>query len=243
MDASDFKISEISSYLLSAEKVGEDHIVTLPIVMADGSSATVRVVQNGNKYFVGDLGLSMKRSDDMGQKASFYRVADSIAKKYDLRRNGNEIGVNVSVDDLYLAISEVALSTHKIVERIAELANRKETGLLETKLVEKLSKVFGDSSVTESGDVVGSSQKSWTFSAIVSTQSIQSGFQVVTKKPQSVYRASAAFHDIHRSENPIKLVAVVEDSDELGNKLGLLSPVAHVVEQSSSEERFRSLLN
>jgi hypothetical protein len=55
----------------------------------------------------------------------------------------------------------------------------------------------------------------------------------------SVYRTSAAFHDLAELPSPPRLVAVVKDKHALGPKLMLLSQAGRVIESGQSDDVYQ----
>ena len=76
-------------------------------------------------------------------------------------------------------------------------------------------------------------------SAIVCLSGKSAVFQAVSERAGSVYRTSAAFHDLALLEHPPTLVAVVQSKAALGTKLGLLAQAGRVIEQGQSDDVFR----
>jgi hypothetical protein len=87
--------------------------------------------------------------------------------------------------------------------------------------------------------IVGLSTTLWNVSAILQVEGHQAVFQAVSDHANSVYRASAVFHDLASLVNPPVLIAVVKNKAELGPKLGILSQAARVIEETQSDDVFR----
>lgn len=235
-------IKGVISGLITTEALGDEHIIRLPIIMPSGSNATVRVIENGGRYFVGDLGLAYLQAESMGYKSSFWRTADALTKQLELERNKTEIGVTVSTEDLYTAVCEVALTSWRVADTVASKAEEAALAEIEDTVAERLLKLFGKDSVRLGEEIVGSSHSEWEFTAVVhQSHNVVTAFQAVGPHAQSVYKASASFHDVALLDDAPKLVAVTRDREELGNRLGLLSQVANVIEENASDKTYRKV--
>lgn len=232
-------IKGVVKSLITSESFGDEYVVRLPLIMPGGSNATVRIIPNGNRYYVGDLGLAFQEADSMGYKASFWRTADALAQQAALERNKTELGVSVSTEDLYSAVCDVALVSWKVADAVASKAEEAAQADLEDSVTERLIKLFGEPNVHKNEEIIGSSHSEWEFTAVVHAQNGPvTAFQAVSPHAQSIYKASASFHDVVLLEQPPKLVAVARDTQEFGKRLGLLSHVASVIEEDSPDKTY-----
>ena len=78
----------------------------------------------------------------------------------------------------------------------------------------------------------------WPVTALVRSNESSTVFQAVGKHAQSVYRTNTVFHDLSILENAPKLVSVVKDIEELGDKISLLSQASRVVEADASDDAY-----
>lgn len=232
-------IKRIVDELLTSERFGNETIVRLPLIMPDGSNATVRVVPNGSDVFVGDIGLAHIRAESLGSSTvGFANTARSIQERFGIDRNKTELFVRVPADHLYRAICDVGMASWQIADSIAGRSEERAAQEFGEEVAERLIRYFGQEKVELGDAVVGQSQTAWDVTAIVKTNSHRAVFQAVTPASVTVYKAKAAFHDISVLPNAPKLVAVVKNKEELGNKLSLLSQEAFVIEEEEPLSRY-----
>jgi hypothetical protein len=85
---------------------------------------------------------------------------------------------------------------------------------------------------------VGSSTTEWKFSAILHVEGKMAIFQAVGDHANSIYRVSAAFHDLMQHPEPPTLISVVRNRAGLGAKFGILAQAGRVIEEDQSDAVF-----
>lgn len=233
-------IKRIVDELLTSERSGNETIVRLPLIMSDGSNATVRVIPNGHDVFVGDIGLAHIRAESLGSSTvGFANTAKAILERFGIQRNKTELYVRVPAESLYRAICDVGMASWQIADSIAGRSEERAAQEFEEEIGERLIRYFGREKVDLGDRFIGQSQTAWDVTAIVKIHSRPAIFQAVTTAAVTVYKAKAAFHDISVLPHAPKLIAVVKKKEELGNKLSLLSQEAYVLEEEDSPSRYQ----
>ena len=235
-------VSRVVRSLLSTEKVGDQTIVRLPLIMPSGSMATVRVIENNGDFFIGDLGLSYLQAESLGLARNYWRVVKPIIEKYVIDRSKEELFIRVKSEDLYSGICDVAMASWQAADVLADKADETANVELSESVVDRLVEVFGTDRVVPQPEIMGHSHISWPMTAIVKNGSRSMVFQAVSNHAQSVYRANTAFHDLSILDDPPILVSVVRDKQELGEKISLLSQTSKVIETDANAEVYRRLV-
>ncbi|QTH23724.1 hypothetical protein HRJ34_09575 [Rhizorhabdus wittichii] len=225
--------------LVSCRHWGGSSYVTLPLVGPDGSSIIIRVTQDMLGFKIDDAGATHRDLQRLGLERSFTRTAASVIGE-------NEVSINDSAlvtfatgpDDLGQAIMEVGLTAWSIMDRIYDRLDDASEDEIAQDLRVRLANIFG-SSLEDKQTIGGLSTTLWSVSAILHVDHKLAVFQAVTDHANSVYRASAAFHDLASLPDPPALVAVVKDKAQLGPKLSILSQAARVIEQSQPDDVYR----
>ena len=132
---------------------------------------------------------------------------------------------------------DVAETSRRVAAKIWQRFIDEEDAELTGELREKLIKVFGSAKVEEDKVIIGESTSPWEVSAVVTYKHHVAVFQSVSSHSNSIYKASTAFHDLSRLENPPRLIAVVRNKQLLGPKLALLAP-GKVLESTQEDNLF-----
>ena len=231
-------VNEAVEGLVSSRHFGHTSYVSLPMFGPDGSPVTLRVTSDMTGFRVDDAGSTYRELDRLGLGRSFSANARKVMEHEDISVVDHIIVAFADQGDLGRAISDVGLACWSLMEKdYRKLGDTSETDLAED-LRERLELIFGPS-LEHKQEIQGASSTEWAVSAIVKVDGRMAVFQAVTDHANSIYRASASFHDIASLQKPPALVAVVKDKEELGAKLGILSQVARVIEQNQSDEIFR----
>jgi len=218
---------------------GDASFVSLPLFGPDGSPVTIRVTRDMTGFRIDDAGATHRELDRLGLGRSFSSTAPHVVSRDDLSVVNKAIVGYADQGDLERAMADVGMAAWTVFDRIyAGMDDASEEDLEDT-LRERLSRVFGPASLQENQRVNGASATEWKVAAILRIEGHMAVFQAVSDNANSIYRASAAFHDIASLPAAPSLIAVVQSKADLGSKLGILSQVARVVEDGQSDDVFR----
>lgn len=222
--------------LVRVRKWGDHVYVNLPLVFPGGSFATVRVSSAPGGYRIDDGGFAYRELESIGAERSFRRTAGKIAERDQLEVNRRVIFCTADEGDLQRAICDVASASHAVAEQVYRKAAEQDEGEIEDYLQQRLIEIFGQERLADDRSIRGASTTDWEMSAILKADDHVTVFQAVAQNANSVYRATAAFHDLLDLPSRPRLVAVVKDKAALGPKLSLLSQAGRVIEQGQSNE-------
>ncbi|ODU28207.1 hypothetical protein [Sphingopyxis sp. SCN 67-31] len=224
--------------LVCLKSWGDAAFVNLPLIAPDGSSITVRVKRIDGGFQVDDAGFTYRDLLRAGSDRSFAKQASLYAHRKELEVEGRMILVRVDGDDLQRAICDVGSVSWQVLEKVYSRLDEQETQI-EEGLRERLQSVFGEGHLDPRQDIVGLSTNEWKVSAIVHVDGKLAVFQAVGDHANSIYRVSAAFHDIAALPDPPTLISVVKNRKALGTRLSLLAQAGHVIEEGQADEVYR----
>lgn len=237
---SNMSIGDVISHavrdFVSVRHWGDYHFVNLPIVMPSGSQATVRVWRTANGFKVDDGGFAYRQLESIGSERSFAKVAGAVASESGVACDRRTIFYDCNEDDLAVAIQLIALASRDVAERVYSKQAAVEDNEIEDFLRERVSRLFPNVEFGES--IKGSSTSDWNMSAVVHRDSGLVVFQAVGSHANSVYRTSAAFHDLAELPKPPVRIAVVKDRGAMGSKLGVLAQAGRIIELDREDETY-----
>lgn len=213
--------------------------VSLPFTGPDGAPITVRISRDMAGLQVDDAGATYRALDRLGLARSFSGVAPYVVDDHDVAVSDHAIvAFAANEGELEAAIADVGLAAWTIFDRVYSKVDDVGEEALEERLRERLASIFG-SSLDQKQTINGASTTLWSVSAILHVENQLAVFQAVSDQGNSLYRASAVFHDLASLPKAPSLVAVVKSKDELGSKLGVLSQVAKVIESGQPDDVYR----
>lgn len=224
--------------LVCVQHWGDASFVNLPLINPDGSNVTVRVKRIGGGYQVDDAGFTYRDLKRVGEDRSFFRAASKAAEREELAVDGKMILVRVSADELTRAICDVGVAAWQVLDKVFSRISEQEAEI-EEDLRERLAGIFGPAKLDEQQSILGVSTNTWNVSAIVRSEGKLAVFQAVGDHANSIYRASAAFHDLAALPDAPTLVSVVRDKQALGPKLSLLAQAGRVIEEGQPDDVYR----
>lgn len=224
--------------LVSHRHVDGRSYVNVPLFYPDGSHVTVRIDRVKGGIRVSDCGAGYRQIEAVGSERSFGRSAEAIAEAADLQRSNRSFYCDVASDDLARAIGEVSAASWTLVDRVYSQLSDADEAAIEDHLQQRLGAVFGAERVEQGSKLKGQSTNEWKVSAVVSLADGRAVFQAVPNHFQSVYRTSAAFHDLEALESPPKVVSVVHSKAEMGPKFAILAQAGRVLEEGATNEEF-----
>jgi hypothetical protein len=232
-------VEEAVRELVSVQAWGESVFVSLPLINPDGSPSTVRVRRAPGGFSVDDNGFSYRALESVGSERSFARTAAAVASVEDLVVDKQVITTVAGLDDLERAIIDVATASWSLVDKVFESIGDEGEAQLSDYLQARLGSIFGASKIEAEGKISGSSTKPWKVSAIVRLENEIAVFQAVGDHPNSIYRVSAAFHDLAALMNPPILISVVKDKAKLGANLSLLAQAGRVIQGDQPDDVYK----
>jgi hypothetical protein len=233
----------------AAERVARDLVwvdhfqgrstIGLPIIYPGGTCVGVEVVAREGGYRVSDGGQALREVDAVGATRSYVRVASRMADIEALQVKRGVIFVDVPVEHLDRAICDVAAVSQRVVSHIYDGLKDEEEDEIAARLHGRLERLFRQE-LPDSAKIIGQSQKEWDVSAVVrpGNGGNMAVFNLVSHHSQSVYKTSAAFHDLSLLRPAPSCVSVVADKDAMGNKLALLAQAGRVISVDDPDDRF-----
>lgn len=225
--------------LVSVRRINDSTFVNVPLIYPDGSFVTVRIDYLGDQFRVSDSGFAYRNLESVGAQDKFADTGKRVAKAVDVLRDKRKVFVDVPAEHLIRAICDVSLASWQITDRVFSRLSPEGELEVEDHLRARLIGIFGNKRVKKGSKIAGHSSEEWKVTAIVELDEVQTVFQGVNADAYSVYRTSAAFHDIAIIDNPPKLVSVVSRKKALGKKLDLLSQVSRIIEERQSDDVFK----
>ncbi len=223
--------------LLRVRKWGDTTYINLPLIFPGGSFATVRVNPAPGGFYVDDGGFAYRELESVGAERSFGRTAAKIAEDKELEVSRRSIVAHASPEELACAICDVAMASWEVADKVYSRLSEGEAEI-EDYLRERLVSIFGATKVDDAHKIVGSSTNEWEVSAIAHIDGGLAVFQAVGNHANSIYRTSAAFHDLAELPSPPRLVAVVKDKKALGPKLIILSQAGRVIQSDQPDDDY-----
>lgn len=229
-------IEQAAKDFVSVRHWGRASFVRMPIFGPDGSPITVRVTKDIGGFRVDDAGFTYRDLKRVGAERSFSKTASAIAEALDVEAADHAISTVADDEELCRAVSDVALASWRTLAKVHQRLGEADEAELEEGLRERLSKIFGAKSLDDQQTIAGLSTTQWNVSAILHVDGKLAVFQAVGDHANSIYRASAAFHDLAALPEAPTLVSVVRSKDELGAKLGILAQAGRVIEEGQPDQ-------
>jgi hypothetical protein len=111
-------VDEAVGDLVQVKSWGDYTFVNLPLILPDGSDATVRVKRIDGGFQVDDAGFTYRDLARAGADRSFYKNAVKYAERKELTVDGKMIFVHVDADDLRRAICDVGAVSWQVLDRV-----------------------------------------------------------------------------------------------------------------------------
>lgn len=235
-------LSEISTAiagsLVSTRHWGDASYISLPLVYPSGSFVTVSLSYAPDGIRVSDGGFAYRETESFGAGRSFANTARAVAEGYGVEVDRRAIFVEVPVDEVERAIFDVSAASKAVAERIVAGLPQETEFEISAALRERLERAF-PGAVEHDCKLVGASSIEWDVTALARIDGREAVFQAVASHPVSVFKASAAFHDLARLDDPPILVGVVARTADLGKHHAILAQAGRVIEVDAPEEAFR----
>ena len=143
--------------------------------------------------------------------------------------------VDANIDQVERAICDVAIASWQIADRIIGRAAEQDEIEIQESLKERLVSIFGSEKVEPDYKLVGPSTTEWDVSAVVKFPDHMAVFHAVANQPYSVFRTSAAFHDLANLPKPPTLTSVVRSKQAMGARFALLAQAGRVIEEEQDD--------
>ena|SRR5579864_1171372 len=227
-----------ASQLVSVRRSGGSSFINLPILYPDGSFVTLKLDQAAKGVRVSDNGFAYRELEAIGAGRSFAKTALSVAEALELQADRRSVFVDVPEEQLVRAICDVGIASWQIADRVYSRAAEEDEAEIEDYLRDRLMKVFGSKlRAPDQNKIKGASTSEWEVSAIVEQDGKQTVFHAVSNHANSVFRTSAAFHDLLAlKERAPNVVSVVRSKAALGSKFGILSQAGRVIEEEQPDD-------
>jgi hypothetical protein len=230
-------VEEAVRELVSVRHWGRASFVSVPLFGPDGSPITVRVTHDIAGFRVDDAGFTYRDLKRLGIERSFGKTAASIAEREDVAVVDHALQTVAGPDELARAISDVGIASWNILDKIHAKLSEVDEAEMQEELRQRLASIFGG--VDDQRVIPGMSTTPWNVSAILHVDGKLAVFQAVSDHANSIYRVSAAFHDLASLPEEPTLVSVVRSKAALGAKLGILAQAGRVIEEHQSDQVYR----
>jgi hypothetical protein len=219
---------------------GEKMLLDLPVVYPSGSSAVVDVEINGDKIWVSDMGMGHTEALMMGAVDSYQHVARGKAAEFGVGYDGGAMFVLwAPVERIEAAISCVANASAQAAADAVRLATEVRHRKQEDAIFEKVTRIFGNRSVTKSYELSGK-RSSWEAHNVVRFPNGRGAiFEPMSKQHVSVSSKFLMFSDLREARIGFSLNAVVESIKGLDAKAQMVGDVANILELAAADEVFR----
>ena len=230
-------VEKAARELVSVRHWGRASFISVPPFGPDGSPITVRVTHDIAGFRVDDAGFTYRDLKRLGIERSFAKTAAAIAEREDVMVEDNALQTVAGPDELARAISDVGIASWNILDKIHAKLSEADEAEMQEELRERLTTIFGG--LDDQRIIPGVSTTPWNVSAILHVDGKLAVFQAVGDHANSIYRVSAAFHDLASLPDEPMLVSVVRSKAALGAKLGILAQAGRVIEESQPDQVYR----
>jgi hypothetical protein len=214
--------------------------LSLPLLYPGGSMVGVEISRLRDGFLVSDAGAARREAGLIGGERSFVQLAPAIATRFGVRFDHNMFfDVNVSRDELVIAVSAIANASKAGVEETALRLAAVEHADYQTMLWEKLETVFTRRAVVRQVPFRGA-HEDWEFDAAVQIGKRLSLFEVVTPYANSVNSAIAKFVDVKDlgKEAAPNRVATLTNKDRTPH-LSVLANNARWIPADATDDMYR----
>jgi hypothetical protein len=232
--------TEVARMLVHITAREESARLSLPLMYPGGSMVGVEISRLRDGFLVSDAGAARREAGLLGGERSFAQLAPAIATRYGVRFDHNMFfDVNVTRDELVVAVSAIANASKAGVEETAVRLSAVEHADYQAMLWEKLEHVFTPKLVARK-QVFRGSHETWEFDAAVHAHGRMSLFEIVTPYANSVNSAIAKFVDVKElgSAAPNR-IAILTNRDKTPH-LSVLASTARWIPASANDEAFRA---
>ncbi|WP_374528660.1 hypothetical protein [Novosphingobium sp.] len=218
---------------------GATRHVSLPFFYPSGSNVVVKVEKSFGGFAVSDNGLAYRELDNVGGARFFSSNVKKVAEPIGAWHDSRAIVTEVDAGELAAAIAEIGSASSRLVWRAMDKIDRLSQSDVIDHLYSRLDRIFGQKKVERGAHIFGPSTHEWEVDALVHVDGQDAVFEFVSNHHNSVYPASAMFHDLALIESPPALTAVVPHRGEFGYLLNILAQAANVIEQGQPDTAYQ----
>lgn len=231
--------NEVAKALVRITTREESARLSLPLLYPGGSMVGVEISRLRDDFLVSDAGSARREAGLLGGERSFAQLAPDVATRFGVRFDHNMFfDINVSRDDLVIAVAAIANASKSAVEATAMKLASVEHADYQAMLWSKLDRVFTPKRVAREFSFKGKSEK-WKFDAGVDILGQISLFEIVTPYANSVNSAVTMFVDIRDlgKEAPNR-VAILTNKDKTPH-FAVLTNTAKWISADADDEVYR----
>ena len=205
---------EVAKSLSHAMVHGRSAFITTGVIYPNGSTAIVRLDQEGDIFFVSDDGQANLNTETFGGARVFSKIAADVAKRYSVEYDQRSFFIlQVRRNQLPAAVAMIANASATAVDRTIQAIERQRIAASKELFTNRITEAFG-SSATFGSQVHGASREWDVDAAIISDNQVQAVFEFVTPAPASIAFAHMKIGDISaRFERP-KTIIVLADYEK-----------------------------
>ncbi|HMN51576.1 MAG TPA: hypothetical protein PKB01_05905 [Xanthobacteraceae bacterium] len=236
-------VEQVAREIVAAEhRVGGSFIRT-PLMYPGGSTVVIRIEEGSDRFFVSDMGAGYEEAVMMGAGPMYAKPANLIAQAAGVRFDNQAFFVLEALrDQLAGAVVTIANCSQEAAVRASDALAEKTFEDKKIRLYNRLVQVFEPKIVTKNVEIIGASTQKWHVATVVSMPKHRPIiFEPVTKHPNSVANATMKFGDIALLPDAPRRVAVVQNRNDFGTLLTVLSRSADVIEDDAPATRIRRL--
>lgn len=228
--------------LISLDHRADGSFVQTPLLYPSGAYVVVAIHGGPDRYLVSDFGAGYREADLMGAGTYFSRHARGVADSAGVGFDQHAFFVlEIDRDQLAGAVATIANCSHDAVAIAAFRLADKARSDASAKVFERVSRVFPAHSIARDAEVVGSSTYKWHVATLVTIDGRRAIFDPVAPHHNSVFAATAKFHDIANLPEAPARIAMVQDTQAFSTYLNILSQASNVIELRASNKTIRSL--
>ena len=231
--------NEVAKALVRITAREESARLSLRLLYPGGSMVGVEISRLRDDFLVSDAGTARREAGLLGGERSFVQLAPDIAMRFGVRFDHNMFfDINVSRDDLVVAVAAVANASRSAVESTAMRLATVEHADYQAMLWDKLDRVFTAKRVARKLPFKGKLDR-WEFDAAVQLQGKMSLFEIVTPYANSVNSAVTKFVDIRDlgADAPNR-VAILTNKDKTPH-FAVLANTAQWIASDAADEAYR----
>jgi hypothetical protein len=233
----DAAAAEVARALVSTRLMGASAFVSTPVTYPSGSHVVVRLDGSGEKWFVSDDGYGSLEAELMNARATFRRVAPTVAERAGVAFDQRALFVvEATRSELPGAVVAVANASAEAVRRTAIRVEEIHYSTSRALFDERIDATFKGEIIHRQPEISGASGRHWEFTAGVERDgSIMILLDLVRPRPPAVYATVSKFTDVSGLTHAPKGAAVLADAEHTDPHLvSLLSRVVGVTLPASA---------
>jgi hypothetical protein len=234
-------VDEAIKCLISVEHFHAGTLVSVPVMYPSGASVVLEIFSQKDRVYVSDRGGAHQEAEFLGATRTFGRDAQRVAVEAGIKFDGRDMFVaEIPFDRIAGAMTVVADCSARAAALCAIRAAERDEKDAKDALFERLSDVFGPTGFERDVQMIGASNHKWRVDAVVMRpHDSPTLFNSVTRKYVSAAGTAAKFHDFARLETTPRRIAVVTNTAEIGDWIGVIASASDaVIELKASNDQF-----